>query len=380
MFQLILMAWIFLYLFHGQVQDYGCLIKMDNGEDILNGQVQLLKVFLLLDGKSSYEYQGALVASVCQWLMLKAKGHPVWVMFEHNASAFNEESGEIAFSSLARGISRGGVRSELSDVKKRFVLLKSKMQMAEDLMIDLHGDDFGTSSGREIQQNSAEVKKTLAFCEDLIDRMLAGRYRWYDDTLGRTTGNSERKTVAATQIANPFQSVSEKAKDVVAKVKKQHSSFWVFSHSEDIWPLSKPQISDDSEDEIYEPDQEQKLQTPERKRSSSKQNEKNSENKHSEGEQELDMLVKFTGRLLSIPAQGFGMRWARQTYGNPAYKKARLIFRIQTVAKFRSDFKCVCYHVEDPDYTKHIPIQEARRLLVHRRDESSAKDTPALNS
>ena len=74
---------------------------MDAGEDVLRAQAMLLKVFLLIGGKSCTEYIRALTASILLWSSYERSQHPCWQLSQHNASAFNEESGEISLSVLA---------------------------------------------------------------------------------------------------------------------------------------------------------------------------------------------------------------------------------------------------------------------------------------
>jgi hypothetical protein len=56
----------------------------------------------------SREYQRALTASIHLWEWMRETNHPGWQIFCQNASSFNEESGEIAFSVLARDIASSG--------------------------------------------------------------------------------------------------------------------------------------------------------------------------------------------------------------------------------------------------------------------------------
>ena len=58
-------------------------------------------------------------------------------MFKNNASVFNEESGKICFSVLAREIAGSGVRSDCDAVSRKFSLIKSKIQISQDLSVDL---------------------------------------------------------------------------------------------------------------------------------------------------------------------------------------------------------------------------------------------------
>ena len=68
------------------------------------------------------EYVRALTASLLQWSEYQRVNHPCWQLFTNNASAFNEVSGEISLSVLAREIARGCVRSDSKKVSQTFKL------------------------------------------------------------------------------------------------------------------------------------------------------------------------------------------------------------------------------------------------------------------
>ena len=116
---------------------------MDAGADVLRAKALLLKVFLLVGGAQCSEYVRALTASLLLWSHYERCNHPCWQMFSHNVSCFNEESGEISLSVLARDISRGGVRSDCKKVSQTFRLVKAKAEVAADIGVDIAGGDFG---------------------------------------------------------------------------------------------------------------------------------------------------------------------------------------------------------------------------------------------
>ena len=60
----------------------------------------------------------------------------MWDVFKNNASVFNEESGEVVFSVLARDIASSGVRSDCEAVSRKFRIIKPKMVVAKGLNID----------------------------------------------------------------------------------------------------------------------------------------------------------------------------------------------------------------------------------------------------
>lgn len=93
---------------------------MDSGVEVLRAQALLLKLFLMIGGRQSAEYVKALSASIMLWGHYESCQHPCWQLFSNNASAFNEESGEISLSVCARDTSRGGVRSDCAKVTSHF--------------------------------------------------------------------------------------------------------------------------------------------------------------------------------------------------------------------------------------------------------------------
>ena len=167
-----------------QVQGYGCSLKMDDGEKVLEMQYRIMSIFLLLDGPQAREYQKALSTSVHLWEWMRRTGHPAWSMFKNNASVFNEESGEICFSVLAREIAGSGVRSDCDAVSRKFSLIKSKIQISQDLSVDLCGDDFASRDHGKVERKSEEVKAASSFFKRMIRQLINKSHRHYGPDCG----------------------------------------------------------------------------------------------------------------------------------------------------------------------------------------------------
>ena len=119
------------------------------------------------------------------WGHYESCGHPCWQLFVNNASAFNEESGEIALSVLARDISRGGVRSDCKKVSQTFALVKAKTEVAQDMDVDLAGMTSGPPNTYDERRRTAMTwRATAAFLRTVIRQILAGTYRHYDKDVG----------------------------------------------------------------------------------------------------------------------------------------------------------------------------------------------------
>ena len=189
-----------------QVQDYGCAVKMDQGRRVVLGQTKLLKLFMLLRSNDTYEYEKAMLASLLVWARNKRGKSFLWKMFKQNACAFNEEAGEVAFSVLARQVSKGGLRADLEACDKAFKLSKVNIQVADDFNVDLCGDHMGEAKRFTINVDDDSVNATVAFFEEAVRKILANRYREYDDNYGKVRRNDRaRVTVPMANVETKFQ-------------------------------------------------------------------------------------------------------------------------------------------------------------------------------
>jgi hypothetical protein len=191
------------------------------------------------------------------WSHYEQCNHPCWQLFQHNASAFNEESGEISLSILARDISRGGVRSDCKKVSQTFKLVKAKAEVAEDIGIDIAGDDFGSEeNGRCIKTDSPEVKATAAYLRTVIRHISSESYRHYDKECGRLASGARtaRPTVSMQQFEACFRNVGPAVDVAVTKLRTSTVSFWTAAHV-DIWPGAVQAINFDSDQSDVEVDE-----------------------------------------------------------------------------------------------------------------------------
>lgn len=359
-----------------QVGDYGCRLKMDSGADLLRAQALLLKVFLLVGGSQCTEYVRALTASISQWAHYEEVRHPCWLLFEENASAFNEESGEISLAGLARDIAVGGVRSDCAKVSQTFKLVKAKAEVAEDVGIDLAGGDFGTDDhGRRIKADSPEVKATAAYFSGVIRHVLAGAYRHYDQKCGALDKSKQlaRVTVPMDACSEWFRSVTPLLDGAAKKLQSAVQGFWVAPHV-DIWPAAVPVIDwDASDEEVAGPaaggaGQAPLPNGPPQKRAPGGAGAAVPRKKAKLSED------KFVGRVIAVPAWKFGAVWAGQNFAQP--RKAVLIGDC-----VRADLKqrCATYSCvmrEDKGFTIQLSAKEVEEFHLIGDAADSAKDTP----
>ena len=361
-----------------QVGDYGCTLKMDAGADVLAAQARLLKVFLLVGGAKCSEYVRALTASLLQWSEYERVNHPCWQLFANNASAFNEESGEISLSVLAREIARGGVRSDCKKVSQTFKLVKAKSEVAADIGVDISGGDFGSDEhGRRIDPNGEEVKATAAYFSGVIRHVLAGALRHYDKDNGVLAKGvrAARPNVAMSAFPACFRSVAGLLDAGVAKLEAGTVSFWVAPHV-DVWPAAVPTINFDSEEEeeagaggaaggqaagVAHPPKRKAAKDAAGADGAAKRAKKASG-------------AELVGCVVAVPAWKFGAQWAAHHFQRPS--KAVLIGDVtEWDGKRRIDPFSVAMR-GDKGYILRLKQSEVEEFMLAGADAALAVDTP----
>ena len=358
-----------------QVQDYGCALKMDDGEHILEMQYKLYSIFLLLDGPQSREYQKALCVSVHLWEWMKRNNHPGWQIFKNNASVFNEESGEICFSVLAREIAGSGVRSDCEAVSRKFGLIKSKMDVGKELEVEMCGEDFSSNHHGKVLTTSDDVQASIQFFKRMIRQVLNGTHRHYDQTCGvldqkMRRRQESRKTVAMCMVPAMKLMPHQLETPVVLKIKESLRAYWVFDHR-DIWPGAQPPLPDGDESDLSgagdeEQQQEKKQGRRKRRRSPSPPQPPPLDDDKKE--------ESWIGRLVAVPAWCFGKRWSDEAFGSKtAAKRARLHGRIE---ESKRNGVLDCRMVKQDDYVLQLTFEQVEKFLVPESEEEDAQDTP----
>ena len=351
---------------------------MDAGADVLTAQALLLKVFLLVGGAKCSEYVRALTASIAQWSEYERVNHPCWQLFRNNANAFNEESGEISLSSLARELSRTGVRSDCSKVSNTFKLVKAKAEVAADIGVDISGDDFGSDeNGRRIDPHGEEVKATAAFFSGVIRHVLAGRWRHFGKECGRLEKDktAARPTVAMAAFPHCFRSVAGLLDGAVGKVKSVTGQFWV-SEFADIWPAAMPTINFSSDDEEEAGGagaaggQAAGAAAPPKRKAGKAAAGAGGAAKRAKKASGAELV----GGVVAVPAWKFGAQWAAHHFQRPS--KAVLIGDVtEWDGKRRFDPFSVAM-TGDKGYILRLKQSELEEFMLEGADAALAVDTP----
>ena len=337
---------------------------MDDGKQLFEAQQQLLHIFLLLDGPSSREYQKCMMASLLIWHHYKKTNHPVWKMFKSNSCAFNEESGEICFSVLARGVAKNGARSDAKTISSWYRLIHTKIEVAQDIGVDICGEDFQNRQKfhSHVDPHGDDVNATAHFFKRMIRELKAGRFWHYDSKLGNT-GNTKkvaRTVVRGEYIPDVFLGVEERAEKVLLKVQENFSGYWV-TCCPDVWPACVPKTISDSEDELVLPLAGRSAPAMDRKAPGVPPSKKRKHN-------DIDPLLD---RMLRVPARQMGVEWAEARYGKAGSHKAFHHGHIQTVN--RSTRRVQLEFPGDDDLFE-ATLDEVKKWLVPISNEDQAKD------
>jgi hypothetical protein len=366
-----------------QVADYGCLLKMDNGRDVLTGQANLLRIFILIGGRQCSEYVRALTASLLLWCNWKKENHPCWQVFEQNANAFNEESGEIAFSVLARSCAKS-VRADCNAVAGIFRRQKCSMELAADLNYEIACEDFVPKNVRRIKHDSAEVQATVAYFKSIIRQISAGTYRHYDDACGvldksaRARGDA-RATVTMRSVDSIYRSVIPSMRQEMDGLQEVLTNLWVSQHK-DIWPDSEPKMEFDSDTNGDDSAEDVSDEAAIDAKAARNKNRKRRAPITGTGSKRkaARTLSAFVDRVVAIPAVRFGKAWARENFKR--YTHARLHGKITAFDDLQKKNKFTCTMLyNDPGYTILLEEHEIEQMLVPVDQELNVRDTPMVH-
>lgn len=110
-------------------------MKTDSGEKFLPYLFRAFKGLMLLNSPS---YSNCILQSLLILLHWRRHNLPMWQMFCHNLSCFNEESQEIAFGLLAQSTSSDTLSSVFSHLDQKWKLLRSFYFHSTELAVDLN--------------------------------------------------------------------------------------------------------------------------------------------------------------------------------------------------------------------------------------------------
>ena len=230
--------------------DYGISLRCDSGKLVLKKLVPMLKLLILLrGGKDSTEYIRCILVQLQLLKYHQQHDDALWTMFCNQFSVFNEESGEISFSILARTVLGHSNKSDLEHMNTMYRQINRVRQIDDSFQND-GGATFKSDKNwhKKFTSDSEMVTTIGQFVKARVREIAIGRFTQYD---GKTTGYTNIEKAREHQI--PFAKTTRFWKDSIeqqfdhemSKVKEWEGSN-VGSKVVSVWPEILPGVMNDA--------------------------------------------------------------------------------------------------------------------------------------
>jgi hypothetical protein len=103
-----------------------------------------------------------------------------WRMFENNLSCFNEETGELAFSLLARSVLGDSMKSKFDHLNDLYTLLHTYLTTTNDIKADQDRDGPARNWRKVLKRDSEEVTGTTAWLKGFLRKLKHNDLRVYN--------------------------------------------------------------------------------------------------------------------------------------------------------------------------------------------------------
>jgi hypothetical protein len=237
-----------------QVSDYGVLLKMEDWEKLHEASYKMLVVMASLR-------VGEYTRCLLMHLNVLAQHHDVnsaiYEMYRTNPGAFNEESGEISFSVLAKSSVADTQKMKIEHVNKLYKLLHVYREITEDINDDINGplEERKYTTGRYIiDPASPEVLQTTSYFQGVIRDILAGAHTVYDGSLEGyyCKVDSFQHLEKVNDVTSVRVLQRQKALDYIHAQKlwvtNKLGNYWIHDYK-DVWPDAV--IEDESEEDDF---------------------------------------------------------------------------------------------------------------------------------
>ena len=250
---MIFFSWV-LFL-HSQLFDFSISLKLDLGSKSLSCLVRLLRVFICL---KSAVYEKTVTVGLIQLIYLMSVNHPVFTMFQHNVTVFNEEMGETLISILARHCLSDTIKFDWSHIDQKWKLIhfirSCLKDFEEDFSLNNHANDSLDISSIKVSPDSPEVARLAVFFRHFIDSVLnnnAKQYRLLDSKSNYGKQSEEIAKSVPCIMQRVLHTVSEQQLQTI--IDKAHKSLLNKSypvHFQDL--IDFKTHTDDSIDPLFE--------------------------------------------------------------------------------------------------------------------------------
>lgn len=165
---------------------------------MLKKLVQVLKMLMLFKGGKSCEYINCIILQLHLLDYNKNINSPTWQMFKNQFSVFNEESGEVSFSVLARTVLGHSMKSEVEHMSARYRQINRVREIDDAIMADGGAVFKSDNNWRKKYTKESDMVITVGeFMKSRIRDIAGGGATMYD---GTTDGYQSKANAGSHQL------------------------------------------------------------------------------------------------------------------------------------------------------------------------------------
>jgi hypothetical protein len=230
---------------------------------------RLWHVLLLMNKRNDHQY----VVDIGVQLLIIMHQHeqelPQWDMLREQGNLFNEETGEITFSVLARCVVGDTTKSKFDHINKLYRLIHTYQGVDADIKSDAHhGEDLNWR--HTVTEDSVEAQSTVEFFRLMVRRIRTNQFQEYDGSKKSFKNSAHaaacmQRRKETTPLADTSRDAEELATEALKKGKNKYEGQMWGLKVQSIWPEFKHKRPEELKDmtlfsEEEEDDEEAEIQ------------------------------------------------------------------------------------------------------------------------
>jgi hypothetical protein len=127
----------------------------------------------------STEYEKVITMQILLIEYWKSTNHVIWELMKNGLAAFNEETGEVCFSVLARLVMKDTMKYDIQHISNKYKLVNRYRKVAHEFPSELMSRGMWDASHHHIRATDTEVMKLAAHFDNMISQVRKNRYLPY---------------------------------------------------------------------------------------------------------------------------------------------------------------------------------------------------------
>ena len=179
-----------------QAFDYGISIRLGDGNNGIKKLVQMTQVLITIHSSRDHKYTESMIAQILIVIYQKTNNLPSWKMLKSSLSVFNEESGELMFSILARCSLGESGRNSFEYMEKIYTLLHTYRAVDEDMFEDT--EKTGPKRNWRKKLDPLAIEATKDWLKLYVRKLKGNQMTFYD----KATPDTYKNAVCAARNQN----------------------------------------------------------------------------------------------------------------------------------------------------------------------------------